>query len=108
MLNTRGIGLAVLVWVLVFVFAVPAVAAPAGGSPRAAVCAIAGAVRPLGVDGGLMGLSRGEFSIGPASRPAGGNPGVDGGLLALLFTRSEVSGPTAQTAVACGSASAGS
>lgn len=108
MLNRRVFGSSVLVVFVLVLVAVPVSAAPAAGPADAGVCSSQRIVHSLGVDGGLTGLSRGEFTpastIASSARPLG----VDGGLTSLLFSRSEASGVTGYAAVSCGSAPAGS
>lgn len=102
MLSTRLVSVSVQLALLLAIVVIPAQAAPAAAVPGTAACSASQAPHALGVDGGLTGLSRGEFSLQPASASASRPLGVDGGLLSLLFVRSEQARPVAHASTCAG------
>ena len=88
MLNNRFALVSTLLALVLAVAFNTAFAAPASGQIGRAACSAAEASAPLGVDGGLTALSRGEIEIQPAAIATSRPLGVDGGLLSLLFARS--------------------
>jgi len=63
----------------------------------------------LGIDGGLTGLSRGEIEVvlAPSNSQPGRPAGVDGGVLSLLFVREQESSAATSVAGSCTAAFAG-
>ena len=101
MLNTRALPLSIQLSLVLALIAMPAAAAPAAHIPERTSCAVVSSGYPLGLDGGLTGLSRGEIASLPAGEASSRPSGVDGGVMSLLFIRSAATGSVASTLNAC-------
>jgi hypothetical protein len=100
--KNRMIVVSMVVMLVLAVMASSASASPApSGAARPTCASDIGRPYSLGIDGGLTGLSRGEFvAVAPAAsfaRPLG----VDGGVLSLLFAPSQANSFAASTGNAC-------
>ena len=100
--KNRVIVVSMVVVLVLAVMATSASASPASrGGARPTCTSHSGMSYALGIDGGLTGLSRGEFVLDAPAASSAHPLGVDGGVLSLLFARSEANSFAASTANAC-------
>jgi hypothetical protein len=100
--KNRVIVVSMVVMLVLAVMASSAAASPASSGAARPTCASdSGMSYALGIDGGLTGLSRGEFVLDAPAASSARPLGVDGGVLSLLFAPSQANSFAASTGNAC-------
>lgn len=101
MLNNRFVLVSTLLALVLAVAFNTAFAAPGASQIASPPCSAANTSAPLGIDGGLTALSRGEIPVEAVASPSSRPSGVDGGVLSLLFARSAGAGSVAESLDSC-------
>lgn len=100
--KNRVVVVSMVVVLVLAVMATSASASPAFGVDARRTCTSHGGMSyPLGIDGGLTGLSRGEFVLDAPAASSARPSGVDGGILSLLFVRTSGASSVAASVNSC-------